>query len=106
MGESFIRSMQIFIAINEKSRYWEEKLSMKTDDDGFNLCTRQLIPVFDQVFTYPCKIVNKNNEQYLDVHGSDRNYVVSKLGYNLLKGLITYLYRGEITQLLSTRRTF
>ena len=28
--------------------------------------------------------------------------IVSKLVYNLLKGLITHLYRGEITQLLST----
>ena len=31
--------------------------------------------------------------------------MVSKLVYNLLVGLITYLYRGEITQLLSTGRT-
>jgi len=61
MGESSIRSMKIFIAINEKSRYCEEKLSMKIDNDGFNLCTRQLIPVFDQVFTYPCKIVKKQS---------------------------------------------
>ena len=30
--------------------------------------------------------------------------IVSKLGYNLLKGLITY-FRGEIIQLLSTSRT-
>ena len=28
--------------------------------------------------------------------------IVSKLAYNLLKGLTPYLYRGEITQLLST----
>ena len=28
--------------------------------------------------------------------------IVSKLVYNLLKGLITYLYRGEIIQLVST----
>ena len=31
--------------------------------------------------------------------------IASKLGYNLFMGLTTYLYRGEIIQLLSTSRT-
>ena len=28
--------------------------------------------------------------------------VTSKLGYSLFKGLVTYLYRGDITQLLTS----
>ena len=43
---------------------------------------------------------NRGKNHHLDVHGSV--YLVSKLGYNLRKGLITYLYKVEITQLLST----
>ena len=70
MGESFIMSMKIFIAINEKSRYWEEKLSMKIDDDGLNLCTRQLIPVFDQSLYVPmqdCKKAMKSTWMSMEV---------------------------------------
>ena len=34
-------------------------------------------------------------------HGSDRNYIVSKLVYNLFTGLTTYcLYRGDLIHLL------
>ena len=71
---------------------------------GESLPRENCVPSLLQVF---------GMEYYLDVHGSDDNYIGSKLGYNLLKGLMTYYrgynpvtkYNGHPSTLLKTARS-